>query len=118
MVVQVLAYEPDLMFSSRIESAARKLGLEVKVASNIAELNLVVKESVPKVMLVNLDAVKERGESCAELVRVAKSKIIGYYSHLDSKFAEEALAAGFEFVIPRRAFAVEVHDILSTAGSG
>lgn len=44
--------------------------------------------------------------------------MVGYYSHVDVKSAEEALRAGFEVVFPRRAFPAKLNEILAKLGSG
>jgi hypothetical protein len=117
MVALILAYEPDLLFSSKIENVGRRLGLNVEIVTSMVELHRILKQSSPEVMLVNLDALKERHESFTELASSGGSRVVGYYSHVDAKCAEEAVAAGFE-LIPRRTFAVKVYDILAGVRSG
>jgi len=113
MAAVVLVYEPDLFFSSRIESAGKKFGLEVKTATNMNELRERLKERSPKLLLVNLDALDEREESLAELVSLGSCRLLGYYSHVQTESAEKALTRGFESVIPRRAFAVKLSEIFA-----
>jgi hypothetical protein len=113
---KVLVFEPDLLFSSRIESVGSKLGLDVKVAVSLNELKQGLSESVPRMLLVNLDALGVRPKSLVGLVR-GGCRLIGYYSHVDSKLAKEALADGFEMVIPRRALADRLGEIFAATGS-
>jgi ActR/RegA family two-component response regulator len=112
----VLLFEPDLLFSSRLESACRKSGLDVKVTTTMSEFERALKELFPRISLVNLDAL---GTGCKSLVWLVHgtSKLVGYYSHVDSKLATEALASGFEIVVPRRAFADRLGEILSDISS-
>jgi hypothetical protein len=112
----VLVLEPDLLFSSRIESVGSKSGLDVKVAVSLNELKQMLNESVPRMLLVNLDAVGVRPKSLVGLVQGA-CRLVGYYSHVDSKLAKEALADGFEMVIPRRAFGDRLGEIFAATGS-
>jgi hypothetical protein len=114
---KVLVFEPDMLFSSRIESAAVKSGLEPKVAITLDELQTALRESVPKALLVNLDVFTSDCSSLVESVR-GRCRLIGYYSHLDSKSAAWALASGFQQVIPRRAFMAQLNKILVDIGSG
>ena len=117
MVVRVLAYEPDLLFSSKIESAGKQFGVEVRVATNMKDVLQVLGQSLPDILLVNLDALRERNESLNELAK-QKCRMVGYYSHMEEDSAKEATRAGFEVVVPRRSFAVKLHDILATVTLG
>ena len=113
MAALVLVCEPDLLFSSRIESAGKKFGLEVKTATNMNELRERLSERSPKLLLVNLDALDERDESLAELFSPGSCRLLGYYSHVQAESAEKALKRGFESVIPRRAFVVKLGEIFA-----
>lgn len=118
MAELVLVYEPDLFFSSRIESAGKRFGLEVNTVTNLNELREKLKEGLPKLLLVNLDALEERHESLAGLVSSGSCRLLGYYSHVQAESAEKALRSGFESVIPRRAFAVKLSEIFSGVSLG
>ena len=118
MTVLVFVYEPDLFFSSRMESAGTRFGLEVKTMVTINALEAALKEELPKLLLVNLDILEERHESLTELISPGSCRLVGYYSHVDGKSAEEALGSGFEVVIPRRALAVKLNEIFAEVSSG
>ena len=118
MAVVVWVYEPDLFFSSRIESAGKKFGLEVSTITNANELRERLKKGLPNLMLVNLDSLDERVESLAGLISPGSGRLIGYYSHVQAESAEKALKRGFEIAIPRRAFVLKLSEIFSELGSG
>jgi hypothetical protein len=113
MAPVVLVYEPDLFFSSRIETAGKRCGLEVNTVTIMNELRERLKEGLPKLLLVNLDALEERHESLAGLVSPGSCRLLGYYSHVHADSADKALRSGFESVIPRRAFAVKLTEVFS-----
>jgi hypothetical protein len=113
---KVVVFEPDLLFLSRIESAGRKAGLDLKVVTKVNELQQALKESAPRILLVNLDALGGGGNALTGLVH-GTSRLIGYYSHANSKLAKEALVDGFDMVIPRRAFADRLGEVFGDAGS-
>lgn len=117
MTALVLVYEPDLLFSSRIESVGAKFGLEVRTVTTTNALRESLKGILPKLLLVNLDALDERHESSKELVSPGSCRLIGYYSHVETESAEEALKSGFELVVPRRAFTVKLNEIFAKANS-
>jgi len=116
MVEKLLLFEPDLLFSSRIEGAATRFQLEVKVTVTVDELQRSVKESAPRMLLVDLDAMPA-GVPLSELVH-GRCRVVGYYSHADSKLATRALASGFQMVIPRRSFMGHLNKLLADIGSG
>jgi hypothetical protein len=118
MAPLVLVYEPDLLFSSRIESAGEKFGLEIKTMTTINELRESLKGGLPELLLVNLDALEERHESLAGLLSPGSCRMLGYYSHVNDESAEGALRSGFELAIPRRAFMVRLNEIFAKASSG
>ncbi|HYB84924.1 MAG TPA: hypothetical protein VED86_06305 [archaeon] len=116
MVEKVLVFEPDLFFSSRIESAAEGFGLQTKVTVTEDELQSAMEESVPKALLVNLDSLPSAGQSLVGHVK-GRCVLIGYYSHVDSRLATQALAGGFERVMPRRTFVAELNEIFADLSS-
>jgi hypothetical protein len=118
MVALVLVYEPDLFFSSRIESAGEKFGLEVNTVTTINALGESLKVGSPKLLLVNLDALEELHESLTALVSPGSCRLLGYYSHVNAETAEKALRSGFELVLPRRAFVVRLNEVFAKANSG
>jgi DNA-binding NarL/FixJ family response regulator len=111
---EVFLFEPDLLFSSRIESAAIKSGLAVRVIVTTNELQRALQASVPRLLLVDLDALA--GSSLLGLLK-GPWKLVGYYSHADSKLASQALACGFNMVIPRRSFVDQLNEIFANIGS-
>lgn len=113
---KVLLFEPDLLSSSRIESVGRKLELDLKVVMTVDELQRELRESVPEILLVNLHALGAGRKALTRLLQ-RRCRLIGYYSHADSELAKQALADGFDMVIPRRAFADRLGEILADTGS-
>lgn len=112
----MLLLEPDLLFSSKIEGAGHRFGLDVEVTSTLSELEQALKEALPRIVVVNLDA---SGLECKSLVSLIHGTcmLIGYYSHVDSKSARGALASGFEMVIPRRTFFDRLGEIFANIDS-
>ena len=96
---------------------AARFGLVVKVAVTVGELERALRESVPKLLLVDLDALMDGGVSSLGSVYTGCRRV-GYYSHADSKLAAQAFACGFEMVMPRRAFMVQLNKILADLGPG
>ena len=118
MAAVVLVYEPDLFFSSRIESAGKRFGLEVNTITIMNELRERLKEGLPKLLLVNLDELEERDEPLAGLFSPGSCRLLGYCFHVQPESAEKALKRGFESVIPRRAFVVKLGELFAQVGLG
>lgn len=112
----MLLFEPDLLFSSRIEGAGHRFGLDVKVATTLSELEAAVKGAVPGVVVVNLDTSGLDYKPLLGLIQ-GKCRLVGYFSHVDSKLAVDALASGFELVIPRRTFLDRLGEVFADIGS-
>jgi ActR/RegA family two-component response regulator len=115
---QLIVFEPDLLFSSRIESAAAKAGFSAKVFGNLDEFLQEAKQSTPKVALVNLDVAVGRFAGLEDLARSPSCKVVGYYSHVNSSLAEEAQRTGINAVFPRGAFANKLEMLLREFSSG
>jgi hypothetical protein len=108
-VARILAVVPDLMLSSRVAEGLGASGHDVEVVS-------VLPETVEADAIVcDLDAVE------AEEVAAAGPPALGFYSHVDAKTRESALAAGLDLVVPRSRMAREMPQLverLLEGGSG
>lgn len=100
------------MFSSRIESAAERAGIQVKVMNNLEEFLEETRQTTPRVALVNLDATEGKLATLGGVAKKASCKVVGYYSHVNSGLAEEARRIGISIVLSRRAFTHELEGIL------
>lgn len=114
---QVIAYEPDLLFSSKIESVAARFGIDVKVTSSLDELLRELKVTVPQLVLVNLDAAHGKLAVLEDFVLKRSCKTIGYYSHVNVQLAEEARRNGVDSILSRGVFAKKLEELLSTLRS-
>jgi len=117
VALEVLICEPDLLFSSRIESAAKRRGFEVRLVSTPSDLVQGLKEKTPVLVIVNLDAIGIP-DALKELNGKRGCRFVGYYSHVNAMAAEKAKEAGLEIVVPRRAFVSKLNEVLGTVKSG
>jgi hypothetical protein len=100
------------LFSSRIESAAKRVGIQVRVMNNLQEFLQETRQTTPRLVLVNLDATEGKLATLEGVAKNAFGKVVGYYSHVNSGLAEEARRIGMSLVLPRRAFTHELEGIL------
>jgi hypothetical protein len=118
IVVELIVLEPDLFFSSRIESISAKLGIEIRILTSLQDLRAALSVESPKVLVVNLDALAAELETLGKLTDEKSFKIVGYYSHVNTKLDEEARKIGADLVLPRRTFVTKMQDVLSGLMSG
>ena len=104
---RLLAFEPDLIFSSKIESLSRKFGVTAKVVTSVDGLLKDLAGSMPIAVTLNLDALQGKLEALEEIAH-KPFPVFGYYSHVDTALAEEARRLGIHTVIARGAFCVPV----------
>jgi DNA-binding NtrC family response regulator len=117
MSLTAVLYEPDLLFSSQIESICRRAGLDVTLTVAVVDLGNAVKNSSPTLLIINLDALKDDYQALVGSVQ-GRCRLVGYYSHVNSNLASEAMASGFTDVIPRRTFADKLREIIAEVRSG
>lgn len=111
-----MAFEPDLLFSSKVEAASRKAGLSARVIGDYDSLVRELELVAPRVLVLNLDALEGK---LATLVAASKSgpEIVGYYSHVNEPVADEAKRAGVRIVLSRAVFLNRLGNILEEARS-
>lgn len=114
-MARVVAYMDDLFFQMKLAETAKHLGLEVKVASNPDSL-LQLMDPAPALVIVDLNA---RYEPLAAAQRLRASRpqlrIIGFLSHVQTGLAQQAKSVGFDEVMPRSQFSINLPDILAAA---
>jgi PleD family two-component response regulator len=116
----VLAIVDDLMFASKIRSAAAQLGVPVTFAKSSAAALASVRDTAPSLVILDLNnsrtdplgtvaALKADAETSA-------IRTVGYVSHVQTELIEAARQAGVDEVMARSVFAARLADILAAAG--
>jgi len=80
--------------------------------NNLEEFLEEIRQTTPRVVFVNLDAVEAKLATLESVAKTASCKVVGYYSHVNSALAEEARRLGISIVLSRRAFTHELEGIL------
>src|SRR5882762_9323723 len=109
---RVVAYMDDLFFQMKLAETAKHLGLEVKVASNADSLM----EPLPELVIVDLNA-RSAPLAAVQHLRASQPnlRIIGFLSHVQTGLAEQAKSAGFDEVMPRSKFSMNLPEILAAS---
>ena len=112
----ILAVLDDLMFSSKIKTAATQLGVPVVFARSSASALTEMRKSAPSLVIFDLNNPRTDplGTVAAMHADPALAAIptVGYVSHVDTDVINAARQAGVTEVLPRSAFTMQLADIL------
>ena len=112
----ILAVLDDLMFSSKIKTAANQLGVELAFARSAEGALAAMRKAAPSLVIFDLNnaridplgivAAMKEDESLASI------PTLGYASHVQTDVINAARQAGVGEVLARSAFAMQLGDIL------
>ncbi|HUK34552.1 MAG TPA: hypothetical protein VLV86_11605 [Vicinamibacterales bacterium] len=115
----VLALVDDLMFRSKIKSAATPLGVTVTFAGSRDAALASMQRDAPALVILDLNNPRTDplGTVAAMKQDAALSTIrtVGFVSHVDANTIGAARAAGVDEVLARSAFTMALPDLLSGA---
>ena len=113
-MARVVTFTADLLFGSRVQGSLAAAGEDVELVSDRESLRAALEDAgggAPEVLVVDLTDAALRG---AEEVRalhdagaLARTRTLGFYSHVESDARERAQRAGFDLVVPRSRMARE-----------
>ena len=106
----------DLMFASRISSAAKALGVEIAFARSPEAIVEAVRTRAPRLVILDLNSVKVRPlEAAAALkadAQLAAVPTVGFVSHVQTELIAQAREAGVDRVLARSAFVTQLPQLL------
>jgi hypothetical protein len=105
----------DLLFRSRIQSAAERLGVPFALAARGASLEQAVREAGGGTLLVDLTQPGVLAEIAAARGAGA-ARVVGFLGHLQTDLMAEAAAAGVDEVLARGELVKRLDGILSGEG--
>src|SRR5262245_61484054 len=112
---RVVAYLDDLFFQMKLAETAKHLHIEVKIAAN-PEALLQLMDPLPKFVIVDLNARNTPLQAVQQLRKqLPELLLIGFLSHVQTDLAAQAKAAGFQQVMPRSKFPMQIPRILAMA---
>ena len=113
----IIAIVDDMFFKSKIRAVAEAVGTEISFSRNKDALFQKAREANPKLIIVDLHNEKvDPGTLANELKadeELSAIPLLGFFSHVEIELQRNALAAGFDQVIPRSVFARDLSKILS-----
>jgi len=99
--MSVFVFEPDLIFSSKLDGLSRLMGVEFRIFAELDEFMDAAYAEKPGALIVNLDVIKS--DKLQTLLNVG-IPVMGYYSHVHSEVARAAVQLGVGEVVTRGAF--------------
>ncbi len=107
-----------MFFASKIRATAESVGVEVEFLRSIEKLVEKAREVKPALIVVDLHNTKlDSMALAADLKADADLKaipLLGFFSHVHTDVQRDAVAAGFDKVVPRSVFARDLGQILTT----
>ena len=111
----VISVVDDMFFASKIRAVAEAAGVEISFPRSVETVVSKARETKPGLILVDLH--NQRIDPVA-LARALKSddelrgiRLLGFFSHVQTELQRNAVAAGFDQVIPRSVFARDLPKI-------
>ena len=113
----VIAVVDDMFFASKIRATAEASGVEISFARNKEAVIAKVRELKPALVVIDLHNQKvDAADLAADLKadqQTAGVPLVGFFSHVHTDLQKNALAAGFDHVLPRSVFSRDLPQILS-----
>ena len=112
----VIVAVDDLMFSSKISSAAKLLGVEIAFARSPEAIVEAVRAKSPRLVILDLNSQRVRPlEAVAALkadASLARVPTVGFVSHVQADLIADARQAGIDQVLARSAFVTQLPRLL------
>jgi CheY-like chemotaxis protein len=113
----ILAVLDDLLFSSKMRTAAKQLGVSLTFARSSAAALEEMRKAPPSLVIFDLD--NPRTEPIATITAMKQAgplaaiHTLGFVSHVRVDLIQAARDAGIDDVLPRSAFAGQLPEILA-----
>lgn len=109
----------DLMFSVKISTAARALGVDVYFERKGDAVLATVREKQPSLVIFDLNSSRLAPLEAIAAIKddpaLKPTRTLGYVSHVDTPTIEAARRAGIDQVLARSAFVERLGEILTSA---
>lgn len=116
----ILAILDDLMFTSKIRSAAQHASVTVTFARSAASALEQMQMTIPTLVLLDLNNPRTDPLGVISTMtadaRLAQVPTVGFVSHVDAATIDAARAAGIGTVLARSAFVAQLPGLLAAAG--
>jgi PleD family two-component response regulator len=115
----ILAVLDDLMFTSKIKTAANQLGVAVTFARSSAAALAEMRKAAPSLVIFDLNNPRTDPLGTVSAMKgdpaLAAIPTLGFASHVQTDVIDAARAAGVDDVLARSAFTMRLGEILQRA---
>jgi CheY-like chemotaxis protein len=122
MARTVIIAVDDMFFVAKIRATAEHLGVTLRSVRNLETLLNVAREGQTELIIVDLHAQKLAPLTVAQTIKseaqLASIPLLGFFSHVQTELKKNALAAGYDSVIPRSVFSRDLGAILEGKSAG
>lgn len=110
----VIAVVDDMFFAAKIRATAEALGVTVLFPRSKQTVFEKLSETKSDLVLVDLHNQKiDPLDLAMELKAIAEhTRLLGFFSHVETELQRKALAAGYDQVMPRSVFSRDLAEIL------
>jgi CheY-like chemotaxis protein len=113
----ILAIVDDMFFASKIRATAEAVGVEITFVRSTEKLLEKARETKPALVIVDLHNSKLDPVALATDLKTDEQlraiKLLGFFSHVEADLQRNAIAAGYDQVLPRSVFARDLAEIIS-----
>ena len=113
----IIAVVDDMFFASKIRAVAEAVGAEISFPRSQEALIQKARDAKPRLIIVDLHNQKLEPATLATALKaddeLRSIPLLGFFSHVQTELQRNALAAGFDQVIPRSAFARDLPMLLA-----
>jgi len=117
----ILVVADDLLFRSKISSAAKAAGVVVRAATTADAALERAREDRPSLILLDLDSGRTQPfdvlRRLSEDPELGRLPTLGFVSHVHADLIRQARDLGIGHVLARSAFVAQLADILAPHGS-
>ena len=113
----VISVVDDMFFASKIRAVAEAAGVEISFPRSVDAVVSKARETKPRLIVVDLHNQRIDPIALAHALKADEDlrsiKLLGFFSHVQTELQRNAMAAGFDQVIPRSVFARDLAEILT-----
>ena len=117
MSVIVISVIDDMFFASKIRAVAEAAGVEISFPRSLEAVVSKARETKPGLIVVDLHNQRIDPVALAQALKADEDlrsiKLLGFFSHVQTELQRNAVAAGFDQVVPRSVFARDLPTLLT-----
>src|ERR1051325_825719 len=98
----IIAVVDDMFFAAKIRAVAEAVGVEISFPRTLEALIQKARETKPRLIIVDLHNQKIDSNALSTELKFDDVRLLGFFSHVQTELQRNAIAAGFDQVIPDR----------------